>query len=229
MLDTQISIETPEGIDLKLAPASMLVRSFAYTIDLLLRTIFTLILIFIITYLPLSSYMKSGFFMISIFLLTWFYPVFFEMLQDGATPGKKVLHLKVVHDNGTPISLNASIVRNFLRVVDALPFFYVLGILSICTNAKFKRLGDLAAGTVVIYRHPKLSRPVILEHKPVQPPVALELNERRAIVSYAERYSLLSKARQKELANKLVVLHHQQDEAAIETLLGMANSLSKTT
>ncbi len=82
------------------------------------------------------------------------YFILFEWLE-GATPGKLALKIKVVTDQGTPIGLRESAVRNVLRVVDILPFFYVLGGTVAMCSTRSQRLGDMAAGTVAVRAEPR--------------------------------------------------------------------------
>ncbi|MNL28770.1 hypothetical protein D3C87_1504290 [compost metagenome] len=108
--------------------------------------------------------------------------------------------LRVVHDDGTPVGWSASLLRNLLRFVDMLPFGYFLGAISCLQHPNFKRLGDLAAGTLVIYREQPLSRPQLPAAEPRRPAFALALPEQRAILGFAERQGELSQARVTELA-----------------------------
>jgi len=78
------------------------------------------------------------------------YFVLFEMLWNGQSPGKRPAGLRVIRDDGTPITLTESLLRNLLRVVDFLPAYYLVGILSILLSKRSKRIGDFAAGTVVV-------------------------------------------------------------------------------
>ncbi len=229
MLDTQKSIETPEGIDLKLSPASAVIRSYAYFLDLIVRgLIFIVAAIIIFGFSPLSNNMNQGVFLIFYFLFTWFYPVFFEVLNQGMTPGKKVLSIKVVHDDGTPVNLSNSIIRNFLRTVDFLPIFYFTGIICSYLNKDFKRLGDLAAGTIVVHQYQTKLKPHITNYEPIALPMPLSLSERHAITRFSERQSSFSKERQAELANLLEPLHHKKNQDAVDSLLAIANGLSKS-
>jgi uncharacterized RDD family membrane protein YckC len=139
--------ETPEGIDLGLRVAGPISRALAWIIDAFIRYS---VLFALSTVLASLLSFGMGLFLILLFLLEWFYPVVFEVVR-GATPGKKAMGLLVVHDNGTPVGWSASMIRNLLRSVDFLPFFYCAGLISILLNSRFKRLGDLAAGTLVVY------------------------------------------------------------------------------
>jgi len=78
------------------------------------------------------------------------YFIFFEMTMGGRSPGKAILKLQVLGDSGRPPRLRQSIARNLLRAVDTLPASYVVGLIAIAISPKAKRLGDLAAGTIVV-------------------------------------------------------------------------------
>ena len=155
-----------------------------------------------------------GFALIVTFLTYWLYGVAFEVLNNGVTPGKKTMNLRVVHDDGTPIRLPASLVRSFLLTVDFLPMAYAAGILSLLATKPFKRIGDLAAGTMVVYNvAPKVD--TTNSTQPVkQAPVVLMLDEQTTLVDYLERAPLLNDARANELAVILAdVMHTSPDRA----------------
>ena len=124
MLDTRYRVEIPGGIKLEAQVVGPIPRFFALAIDLAIRG--------------------------ALFLVEWFYPVLFEVLWRGQTPGKRALGISVINDDLTPVTLGPSLVRNLLRVVDFLPVFYLAGLVTMLSNRRFQRLGDLAAGTLVI-------------------------------------------------------------------------------
>lgn len=141
-----------------------------------------------------------GWGLILAFLFSWFYSVVFEVLWHGRTPGKQVMDLQVVHEDGTPVRWPASLLRNFLRSVDVLPVGYCLGALVMCMDSAFRRLGDLAAGTLVIHTGSAAPRAVIPDAAPLPPPIALSLDEQRAVIAFAERAARLTGERARELA-----------------------------
>jgi uncharacterized RDD family membrane protein YckC len=85
-----------------------------------------------------------------LFTVNFFYFAAFETLWKGQTPGKRKLRLRVVRDGGHPIDGRSALVRNFLRTVDILPTFYLVGIVALFLSRDGKRVGDLAAGTLVV-------------------------------------------------------------------------------
>jgi hypothetical protein len=135
------------------------------------------------------------------FLLEWLYPIFFEVLWRGATPGKRLSGLAVLHDDGTPVGWGASFARNTLRAVDFMPMAYACGLLTMWLNPHGKRLGDVLAGTVVVYRE-RLAPPKILydDRKEEAPPFSLDEPEQRALIEYLLRAGTLTEARATELA-----------------------------
>ncbi|WP_024673857.1 RDD family protein [Pseudomonas syringae] len=221
-LDTRIEIETPEGIDMLLRPAGLVSRALAFTIDLAIRA-GVIGLLFML--LQLFDKLGMGLAAIAIFLVNWWYMVLFEVLNQGRTPGKRMLGLRVVHDDGTPIDWSSSVIRNLLRFVDMLPLGYSLGAITCLNHPLFKRLGDLAAGTLVIYSDRPALRPVVPHAEPVIVPFALRLDEQRALLSLAERQGELSGARTQELAAILAEPLHIPADKAVEHVNGIARSL----
>src|SRR5438445_3561769 len=88
------------------------------------------------------------------FVVTWGYFLFFEWLWHGQTPGKRLLGIRVIQLRGTGISFDQAAIRNLLRVVDSLPL-YGLGFCVAACNRRHRRLGDLAANTLVVHVHRK--------------------------------------------------------------------------
>ncbi|KPW69759.1 RDD domain-containing protein [Pseudomonas cannabina] len=221
-LDTRIEIETPEGIDMLLRPAGLVSRSLAFGIDLAIRAGVIGILFML---LQLFDKLGMGLAAIAIFLVNWWYMVLFEVLNQGRTPGKRMLGLRVVHDDGTPVDWSSSVIRNLLRFVDMLPLGYSLGAVSCLNHPLFKRLGDLAAGTLVIYSDRPALRPVVPPAEPVIVPFALRLDEQRAVLSLAERQAELSSARTQELAAILAKPLRIPADQAVLHVNGIARSL----
>jgi uncharacterized RDD family membrane protein YckC len=196
-VDAVVSAETPEGILLDLRPAGLTARFLAFALDWLIRLA---VLYGVSTVLLLLGGLGVAFLIVSLFVLEWFYPVYFELGRSGATPGKKLLGLKVVMDNGLPVTPAASLTRNLLRVADFLPFFYGFAIVSILIRADSKRLGDVAAATLVV--HEPLAAPKVrLEAvDPVAPRRALAPRDQAAVIALAARAPTLTAERLDELA-----------------------------
>lgn len=219
MLDTTRAFETPEGIELELRVAGPVVRACAWFIDALIRLLIYTVIGIVLGVLDRTG---AGIYAICAFLVEWFYPVVFEVYR-GTTPGKKQFGLLVCHDDGTPISWQASMTRNMLRVADFLPFLYGFGLISMLCNRDFKRLGDLAAGTLVVYKSDAQHEYHIPPAKPLALPSPLKLEEQRAILDFAERTQQLSESRRQELATILQEYSGADTGQASDTLFRYAN------
>lgn len=221
-LDTRARIETPEGIDLLLRPAGLVPRSLAFALDLLFRG---LMMGGLFLFFSLFNRFGMGLSALVLFLGNWWYPVLFEVLNQGRTPGKQIMGLRVVHDDGTPIGWSASLIRNLLRFVDMLPFGYCVGAVSCLQHPTFKRLGDIAAGSLVIYRDLPLPRPSLPPVDPLPAPIVLMLDEQRAVLEFAERQAGLSPARAQELAAIIAQPLQIPEDQAVARLNGIARGL----
>ena len=220
MIDTRRPIQTPEGVELGLRVAGPVARAYAWIIDLFIRT--AIYIVFVLVLSVLGNF-GMGLFLIIMFLLEWFYPVFFELYTQGATPGKRSMGIKVVNDDGTEVTLQSSLIRNLLRGIDFLPFLYGFGLITMLFNQDFKRLGDFAAGTIVIYQDKLKDADPIMQEAPKTPPVPLTANEQKAVIQFAERLSLFTPQRCSELANILANITKLSDAQAVKRLLQYAN------
>jgi len=163
----KLTIETPELIPLEFPLAGIGSRFLAIAVDSLIQlgvavSLFLLgLLIFSTSFL---HFRRGGVWVgaigiIAYFLLQFGYFAGFEAYWNGQTPGKRYLHLRVIRDSGRPITVYDSVARNLLRIVDSIPGFYGIGILSVLASPKSQRLGDFVAGTVVVHEQPLVDRP----------------------------------------------------------------------
>ena len=186
MIDDSYDLRTPEQIDLHYDLAGLGSRFMAMAIDTLIQgavvgalaAVFGLgAAIFAISFRDLFG--RDGFLILSagaaiailqIFLLTWGYFLIFELIWNGQTPGKRIAGIRVLTTRGEPVTLVHALVRNLLRLVDMLPTSYMVGAICILLTRRGQRLGDLAAGTVVVReRHAELPRTL----PPLDPALAL--------------------------------------------------------
>ncbi|MES2313758.1 MAG: RDD family protein [Pseudomonadota bacterium] len=222
MLDTIREIETPEGISLHLRAAGALPRAQAWTVDLFLR-----MGVFMLAMIPLSLFGVggNGLALLLLFALMWGYSVACEVWLGGQTLGKRALGLRVVNADGTPVTWLPSVVRNLLRVVDALPGVYGVGLISTLIDPHARRLGDIVAGTMVSHVSELPVGQQVPSQAAVPLPVVLVADEQAALVEFAERSGQLTPQRQEELANLLTPLTGRNDSAAVRQLIGHANWL----
>jgi uncharacterized RDD family membrane protein YckC len=196
-LDTHFEVVTPEGVALHLPVAGAVPRALAWAIDFAVRmgVVFVASIV-----LGLLGGAGAGAMAVLVFLLFWFYPVLFEVVFDGRTPGKRALGLKVVAADGAPVGWRASFTRNLLRSVDMLPFGYAVGLVACLADPAARRLGDMVARTLVVHlpAEPESSAAPAVAALP--PRVPLQPAEQAAIVAFAERAPRLSDARRDELA-----------------------------
>lgn len=223
-LDTLTSAETPEGIALALRPAGVISRAAAFAIDLLIRGALMLVVSMLLT--PLGRF-GSGLALILWFALEWFYPVLFELLPRGATPGKRALGLRVTMDSGLPITPAASLLRNLLRSADFLPFAYGLGLATLLMRSDFKRLGDIAAGTIVVHVQRATLHGALPEAAPVAPAQPLSPRAQAAVIAWAGRSTRITEARLAELAQLAAPVTgvNAASRDAVVRLLSVANWL----
>ena len=196
-LDTVVAAETPEGILLELRPAGLSARFYAFLLDWAIRLV-----VLYVAYIAalLMGGLGISFWLITLFALEWLYPVAFELTRSGATPGKRTFSLKVVMDNGLPVTPAASFVRNLLRAADFLPFGYGFAIVSMLLRSDSKRLGDIAAATLVV-NEARPARRITLERvAPLAPARPLSPRDQAALLALAERASTLTAERLDELA-----------------------------
>ena len=227
MLDTARRVSTPEGIELTLNLAGPVPRALAWAVDFFLRALVVLGAVMVAGYFGAAGW---GLVAIVAFVVEWLAPAWFEVLWNGQTPGKRALGISVVHDDGTPVRWGPALTRNLLRAVDFLPFFYGVGLATMLANRDFKRLGDLAAGTVVVYAPRRAAARTLPEAPPRAPAVPLSLEEQRVVLELAERSANLTPERLEELAGLAAPITGAADGAeSASRLIGMASHLAGRT
>lgn len=199
-LDTVFQVATPEGCEIDLRAAGPVARARAWLLDFFLRFVAWIFLVMIFAGIGDFGF---GVILLSVFLLDWFYPILFEVYRNGQTPGKKACGLAVVHDDGRPVTWSASFIRNTLRAIDFLPFCYALGFVATLWSAQGKRLGDLAAGTLVVYLDRAVDRRAWEKDASGSeaPPFPLNREEQTAIIEFCRRAAQLTPERAAELAS----------------------------
>ncbi len=152
-------VYTPEGVGLVYNIAGIGSRFVATMIDTFIQMFaLIIILLLMVGFNPMGLY---GFFYdfsgtyLAIMLIIYFlifdgYYIIFELIMKGRTPGKAAVKLRVVKHNGAPADFSSLLIRNIMRIADMLPMFYLVGVITMFINNESRRLGDLAAGTIVI-------------------------------------------------------------------------------
>ncbi|HMB21565.1 MAG: RDD family protein [Chloroflexota bacterium] len=153
-----LDIQTPENVAFGYQVAGIGSRFLASLLDTLLIALLQIIVVVVATLVinaleeftaALSTWIIAIFSLI-LAIFYWGYYVLFEMLWNGQSPGKRWVGLRVIRTDGTPITLSEALIRNLVRIVDFLPAMYGIGIISMFIDKQSRRLGDLAAGTLVV-------------------------------------------------------------------------------
>ena len=161
----QLSIETPELVSLEYPLAGIGSRCLALLLDYAAQAAFYLLAMLAIVFLPGTTHSSrhvypqgsaaakwaTAIVILVPFLLHWAYFTLFEAFWDGRTPGKRIMRIRVIQNTGRSITFFEAMTRNLLRAIDFLPGFYAIGLLSIFITKTDQRLGDLAAGTLVVH------------------------------------------------------------------------------
>lgn len=149
------SLDTPESVAVGYDVAGVGTRFLAALIDTALQTLI-LIAFAVVTLVTgttlhgASAYaiVAIGIFIINAVLLGYY--IFFELIWNGQSPGKRAMRLRVIQTSGYPVTPFAVLIRNVLRLIDFLPALYGFGVITMIANSRARRLGDLMAGTLVI-------------------------------------------------------------------------------
>ena len=235
-LDTLHSAQTPEGIAFTLRPAGPGIRFCAYFLDSLIGGTVFVILSILLVYL--AEFTGSWIYLLLTFVYTWFYHTIFEIFHRGQTPGKQIMGLKVVMSDGSPVSPGASFMRNLLRFADTFMFLHLIAVIVMSISSGFRRLGDWAADTLVVYTRVtaqplnRTAMPWLAPYKRGIRLPALSYEERQTILDFARRYPVLGKERAEELAALYVPVlrQHLPDRGIIhpgnaDVLLAAASGL----
>jgi uncharacterized RDD family membrane protein YckC len=167
--EDRVRIATPEGVDLELTLAGVGSRFSSALIDFLIQTALVGALAVAFLLGGLFGGWGDALFGLLAFLVFAGYDVLFEVFASGRTPGKRLNGIRVVRVDGSPVRFLTSAVRNILRLID-MQVFYLVGIVCILVTSRNQRLGDLAAGTLIVRERLGDSRP----GAPVYAPSAFE-------------------------------------------------------
>ncbi len=212
-LDTSAEVETPEHVRFHHQLAGPARRGLAWLIDLSIRGMLMLFLAMLtgIAGIAAGAELRSfsaGVLLLVYFVVEWGYYVFWETIWSGRSPGKRAMRLRVITDSGRPLHFLDSVLRNLVRGADWLPMGYALGLIVMGRDKRFRRLGDFAAGTmVVVEERQALADPLYIQ----PPPTARELgslpqrvplsgDEIEALELFLRRLPRLHPARSEELA-----------------------------
>jgi uncharacterized RDD family membrane protein YckC len=227
MASADYTVLTPERVSLQYDIAGIGSRGAAALVDTAIQAIALTVVMLGITAAFVASTnilggrssegaaaLLIGLYALAVFVVTAGYFMLFEILWSGQTPGKRLVGVRVIRENGYPIRPIDAVIRNVVRIVDWLPFIYGVGVLTMLVNKRAKRLGDFASGTIVVREGSRgpgamplvsdaseprgyalsnpdatLVRDFLLRRGGMHPRARSELAQRLA-ASMAERYSL---------------------------------------
>ena len=241
VIDSSLPMQTPEGIEYVLFPAGIAVRACAWGIDTLIKGLLLFVL-FVFTSAVLEIFGVWFYFLLN-FALDWFYFAAFEMMWNGQTPGKRIMGIRVVNGDGSPVSAGASFIRNLLRFADGFFYLYLIAFVCMIASPGFRRIGDWAGNTLVIYAvRPgrftanRQAIPWLSGYAAQVPDQKLDYREKQGILMFARRFPLLGKNRADEIARPLAVRLRgpaapanssaENSVSDSEYLLGIARTLS---
>ena len=229
--DTTLAVVNPEGVAFSLRPAGPVPRALAFLIDSML----VLMVLGLLSLLMFSVTLNPGtwVYLLATFILQWFYHVLWEVFGNGATPGKKIFGIRVVASDGSPVSPGASFIRSLLRYADSFLGLTLIGFLTMMFSPGFRRLGDWAAGTLVVYRKRQEEGLRLsagggeVPHRSSEVPLSGE--DKMNIISFTRRYNRFGPERADEIAGKIVPVLTGRSEALQEPglwLRGIGASLT---
>jgi uncharacterized RDD family membrane protein YckC len=196
-------VETPEGIEFTLFPAGPLIRGCAWGIDQLIQWTLIIVITFVSNFFQGNG--GSWMLLLMIFCIDWFYHVGWELFGRGQSPGKRLLGIRVVRSDGSPINPGASFLRNLLRFADTFLFLCPIALVTMLLSRGYRRLGDWTGDTLVVYTAQSLS-PLPLGAPRVAGPLpgsgleGISGEEKQGVLMFARRYPLLGRARADEIA-----------------------------
>ncbi len=211
----RLGVATPERVALSLPVAGIGSRTGAWLVDAALMFLFWIALYFVFSLLAdvlavvqSLSGLLATLALLGVFAMQWLYWTAFEVFMNGQSPGKRLVGIRVVRLDGAPVGFLESAVRNLLRVVDFLPAGYAVGVITMLVNPQHRRLGDLAAGTLLI-REEKVD---LARYAPTDgpPPVgatagaALRAEDAELILSFVERAPSLEPGARARLCSQLL-------------------------
>ncbi len=238
-LSDDLRLETPEQIDLEFELAGLGTRTVSWMVDAVIKSACTIVAVIVFLIIlgaldvkqPDSDALRFGvFFLAMLMAFFWIlYDILFETWWSGQTPGKRLMGARVVRDGGAPVDFTATCIRNLMAVGDFLPMGYLAGALLIALTSKRQRLGDMAAGTLVIRE--RQQAPPARTQKVLEQFVSAEVtftvaqvarctsDDRRILRSFFQRLFQMPPAARFKLAGQLVTTLRKRMEAPPTELL----------
>ncbi|MFL5318692.1 MAG: RDD family protein [Myxococcaceae bacterium] len=236
MLDQRLDVATPDRVALKLPIAGIGYRTLAYLADALAMFAVWLVLYFATSFLTnlwdafkALSGLWQAIAVFGVFAAQWCYWTACEIFGNGQTLGKKLLGIRVVRVDGSPITPLESVLRNLLRFVDFLPLLYAAGTITMLLTRDNRRIGDLVAGTLLVREEridlARYAVAPIITSAPMISSQQLSPEEQELLLSFLQRATQLDPSARERLARKFVQhFGRQLDEASRTAVLASVHS-----
>ena len=231
-----LQIRTPEGVVFSQQLAGPMARFLAWLVDVLIQWMFSIAVLMVLAIFGVVSMdIAQALSLLAVFVISIGYSIFFEWLWRGQSPGKRVARLRVVDAQGLRLKFSQIVIRNLLRVVDALPFLYLVGGVTCLINGRSQRLGDFAANTIVvrvpIVREPNLEQLLAGKYNSLRAYPHLEARLRQRVsaaeatlaVQAIARRDLLEPAARIELFEEVAARFHEKVQWPAEATDGMTD------
>jgi len=221
-MDRDVAVRTPESIAFRYDLAGLGSRALAVAVDMVVQIVVLLLIVWGLVALAgtaagrasargpedsLTNSLAIAFVVFIIFAIFYGYFIVFEAFWNGQTPGKKLLGIRVVRDGGYPLDFGGAFLRNLVRIAEQILGFYAISALSSLVSPENKRLGDYAAGTIVV-RESRMAKPLTLaqalapeERRPAG--AYLDAGERRIVDGFLERRARLDALSRRRIASTL--------------------------
>lgn len=207
-----IVLRAGDAAEVRLAIAGIGSRSYAYLVDWHIRILVVLVWVLLMLLIaPSGGWLEASSGNKAAFVVAWLLPTLFylfyhpvlEIAMKGRTPGKKVAGVRLVNTKGQPPGVGALLIRNIFRLIDSQPGFYVIGLVVAFFNKRSLRIGDLAAGTVLVFE-PKSSADDLARAETVLERVGLSVQQQELLLDLLERWDSLDKAVRRRIAEQFL-------------------------
>jgi uncharacterized RDD family membrane protein YckC len=225
MTDQQLSVQSVTGIDLTLKIAGPGTRSYAFVIDWHIRALVAaawLLIAYYVFDIALTVKSAAGFLsLLPASLIYFLYHPILEVALRGSTPGKRMAGVRIVSRDGSPPGTSGLLIRNIFRIVDSLPAAYVLGLISCFITANRVRVGDMAAGTLLVLDNVAAEK-ALLRIEALAARSQLSLDALELVDELLERWDSLESASRSQIARSL--LRRLDPAADVGALQGLADA-----
>jgi uncharacterized RDD family membrane protein YckC len=211
-LDTTVKLVTPERVEFSYTLAGPFRRSLSYLLDIVVMAVLVIAGILLSMTLSFGQPAGMGPALVIYFALSWGYSAFCEAVFNGRTVGKMAMGIRVMTIEGVPITGSHAMIRNLVGTLDGpFPFLFMTSLTSMVLTSRFQRLGDLAAGTMVVVEETRFGSKVprveetyvakVLMHLPLRISAGSEMS--RALSDYVRQRIRFGPDRREEIARNL--------------------------